>query len=134
MLSGRQLSKSNLEVVGIVQGVEKILVERVDVCEAREAVKDGLDLLGKGLGGVLDFTDVEGYAMSISLLSSALNGGGQPLILEILNPARICVGKRRCVLLSTMSRNSCDVGTGAISFHVVFMVPVRSCENGCARR
>lgn len=95
MLSGRQLSKSNLEVVGIVQGVEKILVERVDVCEAREAVKDSLDLLGKGLCGVLDFTDVEGYAMSIPLLSSALNGGGQPLILEILNPARICVGKRR---------------------------------------
>ena len=24
--------------------------------------------------------------------------------------------------LSTMSRNSCDVGTGWISFHVVFMV------------
>jgi hypothetical protein len=31
------------------------------------------------------------------------------------------VGNRRCVRLKTMSRNSCDVGTGWISFHVVFM-------------
>jgi hypothetical protein len=39
----------------------------------------------------------------------------------MLNPARICVGRRRCVRLRTMSRNSCDVGTGWMSFHVVFM-------------
>lgn len=31
--------------------------------------------------------------------------------------------RRLWVRLRTMSRNSWDVGTGAMSFHVVFMVP-----------
>ena len=35
---------------------------------------------------------------------------------------RICVGRRRCVRERTMSRNSCEFGTGAISFQVVFML------------
>ena len=39
------------------------------------------------------------------------------------------MGRRRCVRLRTMSRNSWDVGTGWISFHVVFIVGdnVRGC-------
>ena len=36
----------------------------------------------------------------------------------ILKPARIWVGSRRWVRLRTTSRNSCDVGTGAMSVHV----------------
>lgn len=44
------------------------------------------------------------------------------LILLIWNPERIWVGRRRWVRLKTISRNSCEVGTGWISFHVVFMV------------
>ena len=32
------------------------------------------------------------------------------------------MGRRRCVRLRTISRNSWDVGTGWMSFHVVFMV------------
>jgi hypothetical protein len=43
-------------------------------------------------------------------------------ILDILKPARIWVGRRRWVLLRTMSKNSVDVGMGAISFHWVFIL------------
>jgi len=48
-------------MVGIVKSVEQILVERVNVLEARETVKDGGNLLGKGLCGVLDLTNVESW-------------------------------------------------------------------------
>lgn len=42
-----------------------------------------------------------------------------PRIREIEKPDRIWVGRRRCVRERTMSRNSCDEGTGGISFHWV---------------
>lgn len=64
MFRSRQLSERNLEVVGIVKGVEKIPVERVDVLEARETVEDGCDFLGESLCGILDLSDVESYDVS----------------------------------------------------------------------
>jgi hypothetical protein len=44
------------------------------------------------------------------------------LIRDIWKPALIWVGNLLCVRLNTMSKNSCEVGTGWISFQVVFMV------------
>lgn len=38
---------------------------------------------------------------------------------DMENPDRMTVGRRRCVRERTMSRNSCDEGTGGISFHWV---------------
>lgn len=55
-----QLTKCDSEMVGIVEGVEQILVERVDIREAWETVENRCNLLREGLGRVLDFTDVEG--------------------------------------------------------------------------
>lgn len=49
VLRSRQLTKGNLEVVGIIQGVQQVFVERVDVLQTREAVENGVDLLGEGL-------------------------------------------------------------------------------------
>ena len=57
---GRELTKSNAEVVCIVEGVEQIAVERVDVLQAREGVDRLREALGEGLGGVLDLAGVEG--------------------------------------------------------------------------
>jgi hypothetical protein len=59
MLGGRQLTKGNLEVVGIVERVEEILVERMDVLEARETVQNGAEFLGKGLLSELDLSRIE---------------------------------------------------------------------------
>ena len=53
-------------MVGIVKGVEQIFVERVDVLKAREPIKDGRELLRKGLCGVFDLTNVKGYRKSDS--------------------------------------------------------------------
>ena len=55
----RKLTQGDPEMVGIVEGVEQILVERVDVLQAREAVEDGAKLLREGLLGKLDFSGVE---------------------------------------------------------------------------
>ena len=44
--------------------------------------------------------------------------------MEAKNATNICVGRRRWVLERTISRSSCDVGTGAISFHVNFIFAV----------
>jgi hypothetical protein len=46
-------------MVGIVEGVEEILVEWVDVLQTRETVEDGAKLLRKGLLGELDLSGVE---------------------------------------------------------------------------
>ena len=61
MFCGGKLTEGDSEMVGIVKSVEQILVERVNVLEARETVKDGGNLLGKGLCGVLDLTNVESW-------------------------------------------------------------------------
>jgi len=64
MLRGGQLTEGDPEMVGIVKGVEQIFVERVDILKTRETVKDGRELLGKGLCGVFDLANVEGYHAS----------------------------------------------------------------------
>lgn len=46
-------------MVGIVEGVEKILVERVDILKTRETLEDGAKLFRKGLLGELDLSCVE---------------------------------------------------------------------------
>lgn len=61
MFRSRKLTQGDPEMVGIVEGVEQILVEGVDVLQAREAVEDGAKLLGEGLLGELDFSGVEAY-------------------------------------------------------------------------
>lgn len=59
-LGGRQLTKSNTEVVRIVEGVEQIAVERVDINKAGEGFDRLREALGEGLGGVLDLASIEG--------------------------------------------------------------------------
>jgi hypothetical protein len=51
-----QLTESDSKVVGIVEGVEQISVERMDVLEAWEGFDGAGEALGKRLGCVLDFT------------------------------------------------------------------------------
>lgn len=59
VLCGGQLAQGDLEVVGIVEGVEQVLVEGVDVLQAREAVEDLGELLREGLLRELDLARVE---------------------------------------------------------------------------
>lgn len=59
VLGSGHLAKGNLEVVRIVEGVEQILVERVDVLKPGKAVEDGAELVGEGLLGELDLSGVE---------------------------------------------------------------------------
>ena len=68
VFGGRELTKRNPEVVGIVESVQEILVKRVDVLEARETVKDGPNLFAKGFGGIFDLADVERYTTSVRLI------------------------------------------------------------------
>lgn len=56
----RELTKSNSEVIRIVEGVEQIAMERMDICQARESLDGGGETFGEGFGGVLDFTSVKG--------------------------------------------------------------------------
>ena len=94
-------------MVGIVQSVHQIAVERVDVLESREAIEDGLQLLSKRLGRKFDLSRVELMRVSVENdFLPKLCGFRTARILLIWNPARICVGSRRCVLLRTMSKNS----------------------------
>jgi hypothetical protein len=111
-------------MVCIVQRVHEIPVEGVDICKFGKAIEDRLQLFRKGFSSIFDLACVEllqslfsrcAFAMVIWCQSTAR-------ILLILKPLRIWVGRRRCVRLRTMSRNSCEFGTGAISFHVVFIL------------
>lgn len=116
-LGSVELTKGNPEVVGIVESVEEIAMERVNVLEARETVDGGGQTLGEGLGGVLDFTGVE------SSYSADLEAGTNlcrksPLSAQKLAPPTGSWKERESyVRESTMSRNSCDVGTTGMSFH-----------------
>ena len=74
-LCGVTLAEGNAEVVGVVESVEQILVERVNVGEAREAVQDSRQLLTEGLCGVFDLAHVEGP--NTSDLETRANLGGQ---------------------------------------------------------
>ncbi|GKT59111.1 conserved hypothetical protein [Colletotrichum tofieldiae] len=59
VLGGGQLAEGDLEVVGVVEGVDQVLVEGVDVVEARERLDDLAELLADGLLGELDLAGVE---------------------------------------------------------------------------
>jgi hypothetical protein len=59
VLGRGELTEGDLEMVGIVKCVEQILVERVDVLEARKALEDSAELVGKRFLGELDLTSVE---------------------------------------------------------------------------
>lgn len=61
MLCGSQLAEGDAEVVGIVEGVEKILVERMDVLKSWETVKNERDLLAESLLCELDLASIEVY-------------------------------------------------------------------------
>lgn len=118
------------EVVGIIEGIEKIFVERVNVLQPWKAVEDGLELLAECFRRELDLSRVKvcKLCQPTSHISDTI---GVLRILLILKPARICVGSFRCVRDSTMSINSCDVGTGAISFHVVFILVNDAVQRSC---
>lgn len=60
MLGRGELTKGDSEVVGIVEGVEQILVERMDILQTGKAVEDGAKFFRKGLLGELDLSSVEG--------------------------------------------------------------------------
>lgn len=61
MLCGSQLAEGDAEVVGIVEGVEKILVERMNVLKSWETVENERDLLAEGLLRELDLAGIEVY-------------------------------------------------------------------------
>lgn len=54
-----QLSKGYFEVVRIVQCVHQIAMEGVDIGELWEAIKDGSEFFGEGLGCIFDLSSVE---------------------------------------------------------------------------
>ena len=59
MLGGRQLTEGNPEVIGIVKRVQEVLVERVDVLEAGEAIENRSQLLAESLLRVFDLACIE---------------------------------------------------------------------------
>jgi hypothetical protein len=61
MLRGRQLAKGYSEVVGVVEGIEEIFVERVDILEAGESVQDERELFCKCLLCEFDLSGIEIY-------------------------------------------------------------------------
>lgn len=60
VLCGGELTERNAEVVGIVERVEQILVERMDILQSRETLEDGAELFGECFLGELDLSGVEG--------------------------------------------------------------------------
>jgi hypothetical protein len=77
----------------------------MNVLETGKPFQNCLQLFAEGLGRELDFTSVETWPV-ISMKDTIPLEEGSPLILLILNPARIWVGSRRCVRLRTISMNS----------------------------
>ncbi len=77
----------------------------MDVLETGKPFQNGLQLFAEGLGCELDFASVETWPVVSTEDITSLEEGS-PLILLILNPARIWVGSRRCVRLRTISMNS----------------------------
>ena len=65
MLGGGQLAKGDLEVVRIVEGVEQVLVERMNILQPGETLEDGAELLREGLLGKLDFSSIECWDMLV---------------------------------------------------------------------
>lgn len=59
VLGRGELTEGDLEMVGIVKSVEQILVERVDVLEARKALENSAELVRERFLGELDLASVE---------------------------------------------------------------------------
>ena len=94
MLGRGELTKSDTEMVSVVKGVEKILMERMNILKSWETVENESDLFTEGLLGVLDLTGVKvcglvSFAREMIFFRYAL------LILLIWKPALIWVGRRR---------------------------------------
>jgi hypothetical protein len=53
-------------VVGIVESVKEVFVEGMDILQAWEPIKNGLELLAKRLGGKFDLASVEAWQQYIS--------------------------------------------------------------------
>lgn len=65
MFGRRELTESDAEMVGIVEGIEEIFVERVDVLESWETLENGTEFLGESFLRKLDLSGVEGYFGSV---------------------------------------------------------------------
>ena len=59
-------------MIGIVQSVEEVFVERMNILQAGETVEDCLEFLCKSFGGVLDFSSVETWDFVRLEISSPL--------------------------------------------------------------
>lgn len=110
VLRSGKLAQGDTEMVGIVERVEQVLVERMNVLQSGKAFEDGAELFAKRLLRKLDFSCIERYRfVSQSFISknpSTAEKKVPPRILPILKPTRICVGSLRCVRLRAISRNS----------------------------
>ena len=82
-------------MVGIVESVEEVFVEGMDILQAWESIKNGLELLAKSLRSKFDLASIETWQQYINQNSSDTKVNFSPLILLILKPARICVGSFR---------------------------------------
>jgi hypothetical protein len=94
-------------MIGIIERVQEIFVEWMYVLEAGKAIEDDLKFLAESFGGELDFSSIEAYETPCQYLRGLDEQiGGRPRIRLILKPDLICVGRRRCVRLRTISMNS----------------------------
>ena len=59
MFGSGQLTQSDAEMVGVVEGVEQVFVERMNVLQTRKAAEDERELLGEGLLREFNFSGVE---------------------------------------------------------------------------
>jgi hypothetical protein len=102
-------------------GTMRELTKRVYILEPWESFQDSGQLLAKCLLRILNLPDIKLFSRGITV-SQLFVPATAPvhllLMRAILKPGLIWVGSRRCVRLRTTSRNSCDVGTGAMFVHV----------------
>jgi hypothetical protein len=61
-------------VVGIVESVEEVFVEGMDILQAWEPIKNGLELLAKSLGSKFDLASIEAWQQYINQNSSDTKG------------------------------------------------------------
>jgi hypothetical protein len=54
-----QLTQGDAKMVGIVEGVEQVFVERMNVLQARKAVEDERELFSEGLLCEFNFAGIE---------------------------------------------------------------------------
>ena len=66
----RQSAKSDTEVVGIIESIEEVFVEGMDILEAWETVKNGLELFTERLRSEFNLASVETCRQSVSQSSS----------------------------------------------------------------